>query len=88
MMNNPGAVIISIIVATAFSLLTFLLLGAPIFLGKSIPMNDNQLQLATFLMGGFLNAFGTVVTYWMGSSNGSRNKDMLLLQAPAPEKKP
>lgn len=60
-----GAMIVSIIVTLGFVAMT----GVMLF--KAIP--DSQASLMVF--GTLSTAFGMVLNYWLGSSNGSRQKD-------------
>jgi hypothetical protein len=65
-----GAFIISFIITTAFV--------AVLFFAMFHGINDNQtLQLLT---GALIQAFGMVVSYWIGSSSSSKNKDAIIAQ--------
>lgn len=65
-----GAPAISIIVIVGFFVLLTLLLT------RSLPTSDpNIVQVLNLAVGSLLAAFSTVVSYWIGSSQGSRNKD-------------
>lgn len=71
-LNSPqlGAFIISLIVTAAF-------VGVLIF-AMIHGIQDNQtLQLLT---GALIQAFGMVISYWIGSSSSSKNKDAVIAQ--------
>jgi lysozyme family protein/peptidoglycan hydrolase-like protein with peptidoglycan-binding domain len=79
--NNPmawGAPLVSILVTIGFfGMLTILLLG----LGD-MKDNDQVVQIINITVGALAAAFATVVSFWLGSSQGSRAKDTLIqLQA-------
>jgi len=79
--NNPmswGAPLVSILVTTGFfGILTILVLG----LGD-MKDNPNVVQIVNITVGALAAAFATVVSFWLGSSQGSRAKDSLIqLQA-------
>ena|SRR5690242_17559575 len=65
-----GAFVISFIITMAFvGVLLFAMVHG---------INDNQtLQLLT---GALIQAFGMVVSYWIGSSSSSKNKDAVIAQ--------
>jgi hypothetical protein len=64
-------VIVSVIVLFAFGVMAYLVLG-----GLSKPS-----EAGTMVLGAMTTAFGTVVAYWLGSSQGSRMKDTALASA-------
>jgi hypothetical protein len=65
-----GAPVVSAIVTLGF----FAILAVLIFRG--FPNEDAQkLQVLNVILGTLATAFTTVVTFWVGSSQGSRNKD-------------
>jgi peptidoglycan hydrolase-like protein with peptidoglycan-binding domain len=79
--NNPmswGAPLVSILVTIGFfGILTILVLG----LGD-MKDNPNVVQIVNITVGALAAAFATVVSFWLGSSQGSRAKDSLIqLQA-------
>jgi lysozyme family protein/peptidoglycan hydrolase-like protein with peptidoglycan-binding domain len=79
--NNPmswGAPLVSILVTIGFfGILTILVLG----LGN-MKDNDQVVQIVNITVGALAAAFATVVSFWLGSSQGSRQKDSLIqLQA-------
>jgi predicted outer membrane lipoprotein len=60
-----------------FGILTILVLG----LGN-MKDNDQVVQIVNITVGALAAAFATVVSFWLGSSQGSRQKDSLIqLQA-------
>ena len=69
--NNPmawGAPSVSIIVTLGFfGILTLLIFG--------VGQNVQQNQIINITVGALAAAFATVVSFWLGSSEGSRNKD-------------
>lgn len=69
-----GPVIISVVVVLGFFLALVLL-----FYGE-LPAQDDQQQIAFFqilniVIGALTAGFATVISFWLGSSQGSRNKD-------------
>jgi lysozyme family protein len=77
--NNPmawGAPLVSLIVTVGFfGILTILILG-------SSKINDNSqvAQIVNITVGALAAAFATVVSFWLGSSQGSRAKDAATIQ--------
>jgi peptidoglycan hydrolase-like protein with peptidoglycan-binding domain len=75
--NNPmawGAPLVSILVTIGFfGILTILVLG----LGD-METNRNVVQIVNITVGALAAAFATVVSFWLGSSQGSRQKDSLI----------
>ncbi len=70
-----GAPLMSGIVTFAFSILMILWLFHP-------PSSDAaQLAVFNILVGSLSAAFGAVVQYWLGSSAGSREKDVIVKDA-------
>jgi hypothetical protein len=68
---TEGPVLVSVIVVIGFFgiLTTWILTKA-----STVPPSEGL----TFMLGAMSTAFTTVVSYWMGSSAGSKNKDALL----------
>ena len=64
-----GAPIISVIIGIGF----FMVLGMAIFGGKFIT-NDNS-NIVYTLVGTMATGFATAISFWLGSSQGSRDKD-------------
>lgn len=62
-----------IIVLGFFAILTLMMLGV-------LKVSDQQALL--ILLGALSAGFGAVLNFWLGSSNGSQQKSMLLAQAP------
>ena len=63
-----GAFVISIVIVAAFvAVLTYAMIYG---------IKDNQ--TLSLLTGSLINAFGTVVAYWIGSSSSSRSKDAVI----------
>jgi lysozyme family protein len=77
--NNPmawGAPLVSLIVTVGFfGILTILILGA----GK-LTDNSQVAQIVNITVGALAAAFATVVSFWLGSSQGSRAKDAATIQ--------
>jgi lysozyme family protein len=79
--NNPmawGAPVISFIVTLGFfGILVLLMTGYD-------PRDDSQVQqIVNITVGALAAAFATVVSFWLGSSQGSRAKDVATLQLQA-----
>ena len=75
-----GAVVVSVVVVLGFFLALVLL-----FYGE-IPDQGDQEQIAVFQMlniviGALTAGFATVISFWLGSSQGSRNKDRTSLMS-------
>ena len=67
-----GAPVVSIVVTLGFLMLITLLIVKP----DLASLRDGPLlQLLHVMFGTFATAFATVVSFWLGSSEGSRNKD-------------
>lgn len=75
-----GPVIVSTVVVIGFFVVLSLLL-----LDRTIADQGNQLvmQIVNIAVGALTAGFATVVSFWLGSSQGSRNKDAHALQAQA-----
>lgn len=74
-----GPVYVSVIVTGGF----FLVLGGLIWLlakGGEITDNSNLMQIINIAIGALTAGFATVVSFWLGSSDGSRRKDMNAIQ--------
>jgi hypothetical protein len=75
-----GSPVVSVIVTLGF----FGILIVLIFRSDVIPpANTNVAQIINISVGTLGAAFATVVNYWLGSSQGSRNKDAATLQLQA-----
>jgi len=79
--NNPmalGAPMVSLIVAVGFfGILVLLMTGYN-------PVDNSQVQqIVNITVGALAAAFATVVSFWLGSSQGSRAKDVATLQLQA-----
>lgn len=68
-MQRNGSVIISTIVAAGFVIVLWLLLSRPLAIAES------TLDILKIMLGALGANFTTVVSYWLGSSSGSRDKD-------------
>ncbi len=67
MSTKWGPIVVSVLVAIIFGLVLFLLLT------KAAPNADSDLM--KILIGGLSAKFGDVVSFWLGSSAGSKAKD-------------
>ncbi|GLK75901.1 hypothetical protein GCM10008171_11550 [Methylopila jiangsuensis] len=79
--GGPAAkapVYISYVVTIGFFVTLFLLLGAGKYLG--IDKSSDVYQIINLVIGALIAAFSTVVSFWLGSSQGSRNKDEAVSQ--------
>ena len=77
--NNPmawGAPLVSLIVTVGFfGILTILIVGS-----DKIYDNSQVAQIVNITVGALAAAFATVVSFWLGSSQGSRAKDAATIQ--------
>jgi hypothetical protein len=65
-----GAPVVSVIVTLGFFVILIMLLNG------HVPEDDTgSLQVINVIIGTLATSFATVVTFWLGSSQGSRNKD-------------
>ncbi len=71
-----GPVIVSTIVVIGFFWALWLLVS-----GGVSPDNTSLLQIVNIVVGALTAGFATVVSFWLGSSQGSRKKDTASLQA-------
>lgn len=75
-MGSPmawGAPIVSVIVTAGFFVTLYLIITD----GLSPNLKDGQtLQIVNIVIGALTAGFATVVSFWLGSSQGSRNKDV------------
>lgn len=71
-----GPVIVSTVVVVGFFWALWLLVG-----GSVDASNSALLQIVNIVIGALTAGFATVVSFWLGSSQGSRNKDSASLQA-------
>lgn len=69
---------ISYMVTIGFFLTLFLLLAAGKLLG--IDKTSDVYQIINLVIGALIAAFSTVVSFWLGSSEGSRRKDVAVSQ--------
>jgi lysozyme family protein/peptidoglycan hydrolase-like protein with peptidoglycan-binding domain len=79
--NNPmawGAPVVSFIVTLGFFGILVLLMT-----GYNPPDNSQVQQIVNITVGALAAAFATVVSFWLGSSQGSRAKDVATLQLQA-----
>jgi predicted chitinase/lysozyme family protein len=79
--NNPmawGAPVVSFIVTLGFFGILVLLMT-----GYNPPDNSQVQQIVNITVGALAAAFATVVSFWLGSSQGSRAKDVATLQMQA-----
>ena len=73
-----GSVVVSAIVVIGFFWALWLLVGGGI---EATPENAALLQIVNIVIGALTAGFATVISFWLGSSQGSRNKDTASLQA-------
>jgi hypothetical protein len=71
-----GPVVVSTVVVIGFFLALWLLVS-----GEVDAENAALLQIVNIVIGALTAGFATVVSFWLGSSQGSRNKDTASLQA-------
>lgn len=64
-----GAPVVSIIIGIGF----FIMMGMALFGGSYI--TDNNSNIVYTLVGTMATGFATTISFWLGSSQGSRNKD-------------
>jgi lysozyme family protein len=80
--NNPmawGAPLVSLLVTIGFfGILTILILG-----WGDLKENSQVAQIINITVGALAAAFATVVSFWLGSSQGSRAKDAATIQLQA-----
>jgi hypothetical protein len=74
-----GPVIVSVVVTLGFFVV---LVGLMILLGRNAAITDNAglMQIINIAIGALTAGFATVVSFWLGSSDGSRRKDMNAIQ--------
>jgi hypothetical protein len=73
-----GAPAVSLVVTVGF----FVILALILFDGNNLTGNNTSFQQLLYVSVGTLGtAFATVVNFWLGSSQGSRDKDVAALQA-------
>jgi len=71
--SKNGQVIVSIVVTIGFVILLFLWILRPVSIAAGAAS-----EVLNVLVGSLAAAFGQVVSYWLGSSVGSRDKDETL----------
>jgi len=74
-----GPVIVSVVVTLGFFIV---LVGLMILLGRGLAITDDAglMQIINIAIGALTAGFATVVSFWLGSSDGSRRKDMNAIQ--------
>ena len=78
--NNPmawGAPVVSIIVSLGFFGTLLLLIT------RGISASDQVTQIINITVGALAAGFATVISFWLGSSQGSRSKDVATMQLQA-----
>ncbi len=77
-----GPVFVSLVVTVGFFLV---LVGLMILLGLDRTITDNAglMQIINIAIGALTAGFATVVSFWLGSSDGSRRKDLSAVQSQA-----
>lgn len=74
-----GPVVVSIVVTVGFFLaLIYLIQGG--LSAEGLETDPALLQIVNIAVGALTAAFATVVSFWLGSSEGSRNKDNIALR--------
>ncbi|MCW0180221.1 MAG: hypothetical protein OJI70_00505 [Zavarzinia sp.] len=74
-----GAPIVSVVVTAGFLVILLVLIGAPD--APSLKADAPTFQMINITVGALAAAFATVVNFWLGSSQGSRIKDMNAAEA-------
>ncbi|MGS4944288.1 glycoside hydrolase family 108 protein [Meridianimarinicoccus sp. RP-17] len=74
-----GPVLVSGVVTVGF-FATLLALIWLMTIGKDLSTNSNLMQIINIAIGALTAGFATVVSFWLGSSDGSRRKDMNAIQ--------
>lgn len=74
-----GSLGISFVVAIAFVALLFFIMWDPSRV-NNMPADKAAFQMVNITLGALTAAFVTVVSFWLGSSQGSRNKDTAAFQ--------
>jgi len=77
-----GPVIVSVVVTVGF-FATLLALIALMTAGDRLVANSNLMQIVNIAIGALTAGFATVVSFWLGSSDGSRRKDLNAVQSQA-----
>lgn len=77
-----GPVIVSVVVTVGF-FATLLALIALMTAGDRLVANSNLMQIVNIAIGALTAGFATVVSFWLGSSDGSRRKDLSAVQSQA-----
>ena len=68
--SKVGPIVVSVIVAITFGVVLYVLLT------KSVPGSDSDLM--KILTGGLSAKFSDIVSFWTGSSSGSKAKDDII----------
>lgn len=75
MTSKLGQIIVSVVVTIGFVTLLFLWVYRPVSIADGAAS-----EVLNVLVGALAAAFGQVVSYWLGSSAGSKDKDETLAQ--------
>lgn len=78
-----GSVVVSIVVTAGFfATLLYLIRGGfdPLAFDPANPATQLVFQIVNIAVGALTAGFATVVSFWLGSSDGSRRKDLTALQ--------
>ena len=70
-----GAPLVSVIVSIGFFLILFAMIAWPAL--PALDANSPVFQIINVAIGALATAFATVVSFWLGSSQGSRTKDAI-----------
>ncbi len=73
---TKGPEVMSVIVILGFFGMAFVIFGVPVMTGSPLALGADASRLADGIMGAVTAQFVGVVQYWVGSSNGSRMKDI------------
>jgi hypothetical protein len=74
--SKYGPIVVSVIVALTFGLVMYVLLT------KAVPAADSDLM--KILTGGLSAKFSDIVSFWTGSSSGSKAKDEVISNQASP----
>ena len=75
-----GPILVSTIVTVGFFAILFLFVTV-LIVGKPVEGDQTFFQIVNIAIGALTVAFSTVVTFWLGSSEGSRRKDQFAVAA-------
>lgn len=81
--SSWGPILVSGIVTVGFFLILFLWIGLLMYYNDGVEdtFDPTLMQIINISIGALTVAFSTVVTFWLGSSEGSRRKDVAAAQS-------